>query len=292
MSEEFLREVEADLARLERSAGNAGALAGLRAAFAKARVEAGPGSVAELAHAAENLLAAQLDGYVSPSAETADLAEQAAHGLFQLDPLARAALAERMDAIASGMDAAPFDELPPAAQPTMPTPPMLTEREDGAVVKPGLFEDPAHHEMRPDAPPAATASHALRPDEQEDPLDPPPVASTTVAPQPIADAYPEPPAAADSPEAARAISREIDTAVKNLDRHIGALVTIASGNDETSTAVQHAVGELAATAAEIKRHSRALAAWADGLGKDSASQSSAGRMLANDDGLDEQAEPP
>ena len=284
MSEEFLREVEADLGRLERSAGNAGALAGLRTAFAKARADAGPGPVAELARAAENLLAAQLDGYVSPSAETAGLAAQAAHGLFQLDHAARAELAERMDAVASGMDAAPLGELPPPSDTATPAPPMLTEREDGAVVRPGMFEDSRRDQDAPPAPhPGSTP--------QEDPLEPPLVASTTVAPQPVADAYPEQPAPTNS-EVAHAISRDIDTAVNTLDRHIAALVTIASGDDETSTAVQHAAGELAATSAEIKRHSRTLGAWADGVIRKDPSNQSTEEVPAGNDALGEQEEPP
>lgn len=261
--ERFLADAAANLERLARGPGNAGALAGLRAVFAEARADAGPGPVAELARCAENLLSAQLEGHVSPTAEAAELVAQAARGLATLDAAARADLAERMDAVASGMSATALDPLPPQA-PSRPEPPLLTEREDGVIVTPGMFGDPT--------PAAATAAQA-------EPL-PQPVASSTVPPQPLPEPGPEAvadaaPVAADAdagaeptPTARRAAPPAADAqaaidgmaaALKNLERQIVALTTIASGDDAVSTAVQHTAGELAATAAELDRHNRTLA---------------------------------
>lgn len=262
MSEQFLRDVEPHLARLARGPGNAGALAGLRTAFAQARTETGHGPVAELARCAENLLSAQLEGYVSPTDETAELAAEAARGLFALDGSARADLAERMDAAASGINTALLGGLPAPSSTSKPEPPLLTEREDGVFVKAGMFaEGVANDRPAPVSTPAPAAES-----------DTPPVASTTVAPQPIDDVYTEPsagaartkePAAAPDSEPLRHLARDIDADIEQLDRHINALVTIASGTDETSTAVQHASGELAATAAALKRHNRLLRQWAE-----------------------------
>lgn len=254
MSEQFARDVEPHLARLARGPDNAGALAGLHAAFAQARAEAERGPVAELARSAENLLSAQLEGYVSPTDETAKLAAEAARGLFALDDSARAGLAERMDAVASGINPAPLDDLTPPADTGKPEPPLLTEREDGVFVKAGMFAAGVDKEPTP-----APLSILARAD---DPVEAPPVASTTVAPQPIGEAYPEPTAAPDS-DALRNIARDMEEDIEQLDRHISALVTIASGTDATSTAVQHASGELAATAAALKRHNRLLRQWAE-----------------------------
>ena len=268
MSEQFQRDVEPHLARLARGPDNAGALAGLRAAFAQARAEAERGPVAELARSAENLLSAQLEGYVSPTDETAKLAAEAARGLFALDDSGRAGLAERMDAVASGINPAPLDDLLPPAGTGKPEPPLLTEREDGVFVKAGMFAAGVDKEPTP-----APLSILARAD---DPVAAPPVASTTVAPQPIDDAYPEPApelAAAPDSEALRNIARDMDADIEQLDRHISALVTIASGTDATSTAVQHASGELAATAAALKRHNRLLRQWAE---RDSAPSNAGG----------------
>lgn len=265
MSDQFLREVEPHLARLARGPGNAGALADLRAAFAEARAEAGHGPAAELARSAENLLSAQLDGYVPPTEETAELVAEAARALFAPDPSGRADLAERMDAAASGIDTASLDALPQPPRTGRPEPPLLTEREDGVFVSPGMFADTLDNAKRDDAPLGAppSAASAAAPAPANEAFGPP-VASTTVAPQPVADAYPEPAATPDSSAGLAAIAGDINAATENLDRQISALVTIASGDDETSTVVQHTAGELAATAAEIKRHSRALAHWAEG----------------------------
>lgn len=255
MSEQFLRDVEPHLARLARGPGNAGALADLRTAFAQARAEAGHGPAAELARSAENLLSAQLDGYVSPTGETAELVAEAARGLFALDASAGADLAERMDAAASGINTALLGGLPPPSGAAKPEPPLLTEREDGVFVKVGMFAA-----SEDDAPPAPIEAMAT-----------PPVASTTVAPpQPVGDAYPESTAAPDADafdaDGLRHIAEDFDADIEQLERHIKALVTIASGADETSTAVQHATGELAATAAAIKRHNRALREWTNRRG--------------------------
>ena len=266
MSDQFLLEVEPHLARLARGPGNAGALADLRAAFAEVRAEAGHGPAAELARSAENLLSAQLDGYVPPTEETAELVAEAARALFAPDPSGRADLAERLDAAASGIDTASLGALPQPPRTGRPEPPLLTEREDGVFVRPGMFADTLDNAQRDDAPRGApsSAASAAAPAPDNEGFGPPPVASTTVAPQPVADAYPEPAATPDSSAGLAAIARDINAATENLDRQISALVTIASGDDETSTVVQHTAGELAATAAEIKRHNRALAHWAEG----------------------------
>ena len=259
MSEQFLRDVEPHLARLARGPDNAGALAGLRTAFAQARAEAEHGPVAELARSAENLLSAQLEGYVSPTDETAELVAEAARGLFAADAAARADLAERMDAAASGINTVPLDDLPPVAGSGKPEPPLLTEREDGVLVKAGVFATGVDN----DAPPPLSILART-----DDPVAPPPVASTTVAPQPIDDAYPrtkEPTAEPDA-EALRHIAQDIGADLEQLDRHLAALVTIASGTDATSTAVQHTSGELAAIAAALKRHNRLLGQWAERYG--------------------------
>ena len=268
MSEQFLRDVEPHLARLARGPDNAGALAGLHTAFAQARAEAEHGPVAELARSAENLLSAQLEGYVSPTDETAELVAEAAHGLFASDDAARANLAERMDAAASGINTEPLDDLPPAASTGKPEPPLLTEREDGVLVKAGMFATGVDN----DAPPPPLSILART----DDPVAAPPVASTTVAPQPIDDAYageregPAPrtkePTAAPDAEALRHIAQDIGADLEQLDRHLAALVTIASGTDATSTAVQHTSGELAAIAAALKRHNRLLGQWAERYG--------------------------
>ena len=270
MSDEFLREVEPHLARLARGPGNAGALAGLRAAFAQARAEAGHGPAAELARSAENLLGAQLDGYVSPTEKMAELVAEAARGLFALEPSGRADLAERMDAAASGIDTATLGALPQPPGPRRPEPPLLTEREDGVFVRPGMFPDAPENADRNDAPLGAAErpTAATTPVPADEVFEPPPVASTTVAPQPVADAYPESITTRDAADTVGEIARHINAAVDNLDRQISALVTIASGNDETSTAVQHMAGELAATAAELQRHHGALVQWAESRGAD------------------------
>ena len=260
MSEQFLRDVEPHLARLARGPGNAGALADLRTAFAQTRAEAEHGPAAELARSAENLLSAQLDGYVSPTSETAELVAEAARGLFALDASAGADLAERMDAAASGINTALLGGLPTPSGTGKPEPPLLTEREDGVFVKVGMFAA-----SEDDAPPAPSVASA-----PTEAMATQPVASTTVAPQPVGDAYPEPTAApvADAFDAGalRHIADDFDADIEQLERHIKALVTIASGTDQTSTAVQHATGELAATAAAIKRHNRALREWTNQRG--------------------------
>ena len=257
MSEQFLRDVEPHLARLARGPDNAGALAGLHTAFAQARADAEHGPVAELARSAENLLSAQLEGYVSPTDETAELVAEAARGLFASDAAARANLAERMDAAASGINTEPLDDLPPAASTGKPEPPLLTEREDGVLVKAGMFATGVDN----DAPPPLSILART-----DDPVAAPPVASTTVAPQPIDDAYPGEreglATAAPDAEALRHIAQDIGADLEQLDRHLAALVTIASGTDATSTAVQHTSGELAAIAAALKRHNRLLEQWA------------------------------
>lgn len=262
MSEQFLRDVEPHLARLARGPDNAGALAGLHTAFAQARAEAEHGPVAELARSAENLLSAQLEGYVSPTDETAELVAEAAHGLFASDAAARANLAERMDAAASGINTEPLDDLPPAASTGKPEPPLLTEREDGVLVKAGMFATGVDNNAPP--PPLSILART------DDPVAAPPVASTTVAPQPIDDAYPGEreglATAAPDAEALRRIAQDIGADLEQLDRHLAALVTIASGTDATSTAVQHTSGELAAIAAALKRHNRLLGQWAERYG--------------------------
>ena len=295
--ERFLADAEPDLARLARGPGNAGALAGLRAAFARARTEAGPGPAAELARAAENLLSAQLEGHVPPTAEAADLVDQAARGLAALSPADRADLAERMDAVASGLSTTTLDRLPPQRA-GRPAPPLLTEREDGVQVTPGMFADqaapPPKHatstteredgvQVTPsmfadqDVRPPAPATHIAEAPPQTD-ASPTPLASSTVPPQPLpepgleahTDAAAEPPRAerpaSPAPAEAQAIVAGVEAALKNLERQLVALTTIASGDDPVSAAVQHTAGELAATAAELERHKRALATWLDDAG--------------------------
>lgn len=276
--EAFLGTVEPDLARLARGPGNAGALAGARAAFAAAETQAGVGAVAELARSAANLLSALLEGHVAPTPEAADLVAQAARGLVALDAASRADLAERLDAAASGLSATALEPLPPRPAGN-PEPPLLTEREDGVVVVPGMFADPVLPTDEPSpALPARPEPHPL------------PVASSTVPPQPLAEHGPElggdegadeaagpagKPALEDrgvarAPEA-RAIIDSAAAALAGLERQLVALATIASGDDPLSTAVQHTAGEIAATAAELQRLNDALAQWVDGGGDDAAS---------------------
>lgn len=267
MSDEFLREVEPHLERLARGPGNAGALESLRAAFAQARADAALGPAAELAHSAENLLSALLEGYAAPTDETTELVAEAARGLFALDSTGRADLAERMDATASGIDTAKLDALPQPPHTGRPEPPLLTEREDGVIVTPGMFSDDADGVSQNDAAqnnaPLDSPESLGYPTPAGEAFEPP-VASTTVAPQLVADAYPEANATAEARADLGDLAGDIDTAIDHLDRQISALITIASGNDETSTAVQHTAGELATTAAELKRHYRALVQWAEG----------------------------
>ena len=290
--ERFLADAEPDLARLARGPGNAGALAGLRAAFAQARAEAGPGPAAELARAAENLLSAQLEGHVPPTAEAADLVDQAARGLATMSAADRADLAERMDAVASGLSTTALDRLPPQRA-GRPAPPLLTEREDGVQVTPGMFADqaappPAHATGATEREDGVQATPGMFADQAAQPPAPhiaeappqtdastPPLASSTVPPQPLpepaleahADAAAEPPRAerpaSPAPAEAQAIVAGVEAALKNLERQLVALTTIASGDDPVSAAVQHTAGELAATAAELERHKRALATWLD-----------------------------
>ena len=272
MEERFLREAEADLARLGREPSHAGALAGLRAAFADVRAAAGVGPVGELARSAENLLGVQLDGWVPPTALAADLIRQAALGLFALDAGQRADLAERMDAVASGMGSLSLDSLPP--RPQAPEPPLLTEREDGSLVSPGMFADVAPDDAAYAAgtvafTPAQTVGDAsLEPSTAAVEMVPPAIASTTVAPLPVAEPYVETSTTQEptTQETIGAIVEAIQSAEENLGKHIGALVSIASGTDMVSAAVQQMAGELAQIAAEIKRQNQALAKWARDAG--------------------------
>ena len=257
--------MEANLGRLTREPSNAGALNGLRAAFADARAEAGRGPVGELARSAENLLGAQLDGWVSPTTEAAELICQAARGLFALDAVQRTNLAERMDAVASGMSDLLLANLPPA-RPQIPEPPMLTEREDGTMISPGMFADATPDVAAFDSSPLAqiaSRGHSEPPSGASQ-TSTPDVASTTLAPQPVA--MPQAQQATGQDTSIGAIVNAIQFAEEHLGRHIGALVTIASGTDEVSAAVQRTAGELAQTAAEIKRQHQALAQWVERTG--------------------------
>ena len=261
MTDDIPPDVQQNLARLGQAPGDVDALADMRDIFGAVRANTGTGPVAELARAAENLLCAQLDGVVAPSAEAADLVSQAAHGLFTLDAETRANLAEQLDAMASGINDAPPPSAPSAPAPatspaTAPTPPLLTIREDGTPVSPGMLASQGSENLTgtPDVPtPAQATPHAD------------PAASTTVAPQPPPDAHGETNVdSATSPVGG--IAAAIATAAEQLDRHIGALVTIASGTDEVSAAVQQTAGEFAKAAAEIRRQSEALAAWTRSAG--------------------------
>lgn len=260
-------DVERNLARLGQTPGDVDALSDMKDVFGAVRANTGTGPVAELARAAENLLCAQLDGVVTPCAEAVDLVSQATHGLFTLDTEQRANLAERLDAMASGIGDAPAPNAPSSTAPvtspaTAPTPPLLTIREDGTPVSPGMAANQGA--ATPPAAPAAGAADvpaAAHATPQADS-----VASTTVAPQPLPEIAGETNAdSAVSP--VDAIADAIATAAKQLDRHVGALVTIASGTDEISVAVQQTAGELAKAAAEIRRQSEALAAWTRSAGR-------------------------
>ena len=141
MIERFQQDAQADLDRLARNPGHAGALTNLCAAFAEAARE--PGASAQVAQAAENLLNAQLEGFVTPSSEAAELVAAAAQALADGETGTRADLVERLDAVASGMSGVDLDPLPPSDNDT-PNPPVLTEREDGTFVNAGTFpEEPA-----------------------------------------------------------------------------------------------------------------------------------------------------
>lgn len=257
MTDDLPPEVERSLARLAQAPDDRGALAGLRDAFGAVRADPGAGPAAELARSAENLVCAQLDGVVTPSAETVALVARAARGLFNLDAEQRADLAERLDTVASGIS----DDPPPANGLAAPDatavaqPPLLTVLEDGTTLTAGGLSEQAANPPaafragEPGAPTSAAFGQAA------------PVASTTVAPQLVPELYGEADAeAAMSP--ARDAAAAIIAAAEQLDRHVGALVTIASGTDEVSAAVQQTAGEFARAAAEIKRHGEALAAWA------------------------------
>ena len=265
MTDDIPPDVQRNLARLGQTPGDVDALSDMKDIFGAVRANTGTGPVAELARAAENLLCAQLDGVVTPSAETVDLVSQTAHGLFTLDTEQRANLAERLDAMASGIGDAPAPNAPAPNAPTStapatslatpPAPPLLTIREDGTPVSPGMAVSQEAATVAGEPTPA----HATR---QADS-----VASTTVAPQPLPEGSPLP---GDSRETSAdsaaspvdAIAAAIATATEQLDRHVGALVAIASGTDEISVAVQQTAGELAKAAADIRRQSEALAAWA------------------------------
>ena len=262
MTDDIPPDVQRNLARLGQTPGDVDALSDMKDIFGAVRANTGTGPVAELARAAENLLCAQLDGVVTPSAETVDLVSQTAHGLFTLDTEQRANLAERLDAMASGIgDAAapnaPTSTAPATSPATPPAPPLLTIREDGTPVSPGMAVSQETATVAGEPTPA----HATR---QADS-----VASTTVAPQPLPEGSPLPgdsretsADSAASPVDAIAIATAIAAATEQLDRHVGALVAIASGTDEISVAVQQTAGELAKAAADIRRQSEALAAWA------------------------------
>ena len=257
MTDDIPPDMQRNLARLGQTPGDVDALSEMKDIFGAVRANTGTGPVAELARAAENLLCAQLDGVVTPSAEAVDLVSQTTHGLFTLDTEQRANLAERLDAMASGIgDAAapnaPSSTAPATSPATPPTPPLLTIREDGTPVSPGM----AGSQGAADVPAPA---HATR---QADS-----VASTTVAPQPLPEGSPLPEDSRETSADSAAspvddIAATIATAAEQLDRHVGALVAIASGTDEISVAVQQTAGELAKATAEIRRQSEALAAWA------------------------------
>lgn len=150
MIERFHQDAQADLDRLARNPGHAGALTSLCAAFAEAARE--PGASAQVAQAAENLLNAQLEGFVTPSSEAAELVAAAAQALADGETGTRADLVERLDAVASGMSGVDLDPLPPSDNDT-PNPPVLTEREDGTFVNAGTFPE----ELADNPPPSPAA---------------------------------------------------------------------------------------------------------------------------------------
>ena len=296
MIERFHQDAQADLDRLARNPGHAGALTSLCAMFAE--VARGPGASAQVAQAAENLLSAQLEGFVTPSSETAELAAAAAQALADGETGTRADLVERLDAVASGMSGVDLDPLPPSDN-AIPSPPVLTEREDGTFVNAGTFpEEPADNpppfpggpfDQPDDGVPSADAQETPPPTAFDQPDDGAPSADAAIQETPplatfdqpddrapSADAQEVPPQVAGQPyENAtpetpgsptldmRQVVDQVSAAINGLDRHIVALVTIADGNDKTSAAVQQTAGELAATAAEIKHGIRTLANWVD-----------------------------
>ena len=273
MIERFHQDAQADLDRLARNPGHAGALTSLCAMFAE--VARGPGASAQVAQAAENLLSAQLEGFVTPSSETAELAAAAAQALADGETGTKADLVERLDAVASGMSGVDLDPLPPSDN-AIPSPPVLTEREDGTFVNAGTFpEEPADNpppgdpfDQPNDRTPSADAQEASPQATLDQPNDRVPsadVAAQEAPPQVAGELYED--AMPETPESPtldmRQVVDQVSAAINGLDRHIVALVTIADGNDKTSAAVQQTAGELAATAAEIKHGIRTLANWVD-----------------------------
>ena len=133
-------------ARLAEDPGDAGALTALRMAFAALKTQAGDEPVRELARCVENLLAGLLDGTVAPTAAAARLVADAISRLNEdADEERWRDLMDRIDMLASGMAEGAFEHGEPESSACsshdLREPPLLTVREDGEHVAPGMFAD-------------------------------------------------------------------------------------------------------------------------------------------------------
>ena len=87
-----------------------------------------------------NLLERMLDGTVATDRDAFELLVEASSGLNG-DEEANLAIVERLDALASGVEAAePHDDWPPSSAAAPVEPPLLTIRHDGSQVVPGGFD--------------------------------------------------------------------------------------------------------------------------------------------------------
>ena len=130
------------LSRLARAPDDGAALADLaEACRRRLAADALPPESLDLARSVENLLGRLLDGAVAPTAATARLLGEAWSSFATPEKTRFGNLMERLDLVASGMDAE-LDDRSPQSAPRPPEPPLLTVRHDGARVTLGAFEDP------------------------------------------------------------------------------------------------------------------------------------------------------
>ena len=147
--------------------GDPGTLAGTRAAFLVLQLDAilAPAErVGELARSVSNLLDRIGEGTVEPNGAVVDAVSEAVDRLPYLPddaPGAADDLLERIDAYASGMTDMEFDST--QATEGADEPPLLTVRDDGVSVTPGMFDasDTANAQERYELPIIAAAVQAI-----------------------------------------------------------------------------------------------------------------------------------
>ncbi len=213
------------LARLASEPADAQALQLLRATFAIASAP----PLEELAGAAVHLVDRIVAGSVAAGTSTTALLSDAYASLGDPEQTDRLALVERLDACASGLDSVPpAEDGPPASH--APALPLLTVREDGATVLPGMFAPAAAMDRAAPLPAVSAAALGMVATHRQV------EASRTIGD--VGD-----------------IAGALETACLRLAAQVGTLELLA-GKD-----LQRLVNELAATSAAIDGQRRALAAW-------------------------------